>query len=404
MPAGNLLVIQGGGPTAVVNCSLAGILEEFKNIDLKKSKVLGALHSIDGIINEDLIDLGRIRSSAVNTLRNSPGAALGSCRRKMNEEDYGHIINVFEKYDIHYFLCIGGNGSMYIAHRVSQQAKEANYDLTVLGIPKTIDNDLDYTDHSPGFGSAARYMAATTRMIGVDVKSLPPPISIIESPGRNTGWLAASSALAKEEDFDAPNLIYFPETPFNLNSFLSDVENVFRKIKRATIVVSEGLKDEFGNYLGGTQSEASKDGVGRDLPGGAASYLAEKVSQVLKIRARSEKPGLAVRSAIEYVSKVDQEEAFLLGKKAVDLVLKGEGDIMTVLKRLDSKKYKCSIGSISLDKVSARERALPAGYRNESSNFVSQAFLEYCMPLIGGPLTSFPSIQKHKIVINNHYA
>jgi len=212
MAAGNLLIAQGGGPTAVINCSLVGVIDEAKRLKAKgPRKIIGALRSIDGLIEEDLIDLGKESGSLLKKIYNTPGAALGSCRRKMQEEDYGRILEVFKKYDVRYFLYNGGNGSMYTAHKINKLAVETGYELNVIGIPKTIDNDLAHTDHTPGFGSAAKFIAAATREIGWDIKSLPTPVSIIETPGRNAGWLAAASILAKQEDGDAPNFIYLPE-------------------------------------------------------------------------------------------------------------------------------------------------------------------------------------------------
>ncbi|MDE3056400.1 MAG: 6-phosphofructokinase, partial [Bacteroidota bacterium] len=194
MLTGNVLVAQGGGPTAVVNCSLVGVIEEAKRLRAKRVvKVIGALHSMDGIFSGNFIDLGKEQSSTLQRIYQTPGAALGSCRRKLQEEDYSRIIEIFKKYDIHYFFYIGGNGSMHTAHKLDQLSSDIGYDLTVIGIPKTIDNDLAFTDHSPGFGSAARYFASVTREIGLDVESLPPPISVIETLGRNTGWLTAAS-------------------------------------------------------------------------------------------------------------------------------------------------------------------------------------------------------------------
>lgn len=398
MAAGNLLVAQGGGPTAVINCSLVGVIEEAKRLKTKGiGKIIGARQSIDGLIDENLIDLGKENPSSLKQIYNTPGAALGSCRRSMKEEDYGRILEVFKKYDIRYFLYIGGNGSMHTAFKIEQLAQHIEYDLRVIGIPKTIDNDLAYTDHTPGFGSAARYVASVTREIGLDIKSLPTPVSIIETLGRNTGWLAAASSLAKEEEGDAPNLIYFPERPFMLDSFLADVEKVYGRYGRAVIVVSEGLKDESGLYLGGVKAEASKDGFGRNLPGGAASFLAEQISERLKLRARSEKPGLAARTSIEYVSTVDQSEAFLAGKAAVQYAVQGKSGVMITLKREDNIKYRCGISDIPLEKVAIAEKLLPVEFINSEGNYATAAFIEYCRPLIGKPIHTFPSLEGHKL-------
>ncbi len=397
MRAGNLLVAQGGGPTAVINCSLVGIIQEAKHSRTGQvRKIIGALHGVDGIIDDEMVDLGEETASTLRQLYRRPAAALGSCRRKMEESDYGRILETFRKYDIRYFLYIGGNGSMHTADRVDQLARSSGYELAVVGIPKTIDNDLAFTDHCPGYGSAARYFASVTREIGLDVEALPPPISVIETLGRNAGWLAAASSLAKEKEDDAPNLICFPERPLNLERFLSDVSEVYARIGRAVIVVSEGLKDESGSYLGGVKAEASRDGFGRGLPGGAAAYLAEQISEKLKIRARNEKPGLAARTAIEYVSAVDQKEAALVGKAAVRLVVKGNTGLMTTLDRKAGEKYRCVAGTVSLNKVAIAEKKLPDEFISSNGNYVTQSFLDYCRPLIGNPLLSFGSLTGRK--------
>jgi ATP-dependent phosphofructokinase / diphosphate-dependent phosphofructokinase len=399
MAAGNLLIAQGGGPTSVINCSLVGVIEEAARLNVE-GKVIGALQSIEGIINENFIDLGQESAANLKEIYNTPGAALGSCRRKMNEGDYARIVEIFRRYDIRYFLYNGGNGSMHTAYRVDEIAKSIGYELNVIGIPKTIDNDLAYTDHCPGFGSAARYIASLTHEIGWDVKSLPPPITIIEAPGRNAGWLAAASSLGKEKDDDAPNLIYLPEREFKLWSFLSDVETVYKRIGRVVIVVCEGLKDETGLYLGGVKAEASKDGFGRGLPGGAASFLAEKISENLKLRARSEKPGLAARAAIEYVSKVDQSEAYMAGIMAVRSAVHGKSGAMMTLEREEGNNYLCDIGEASLKDVAINEKLMPSDYINNEGNYITEAFLQYCRPLIGDKIKSFASLEGFKLKEN----
>jgi len=399
VPSGNLLVAQGGGPTAVVNCSLVGVIEEAKRAGVTKiNKIIGALNGVDGIIDEVLIDLRKELPSTLRKIYHMPGAALGSCRRTMAEEDYGRIVDVFSKYNVRYFFYIGGNGSMHTANKVAQAARDLGYSLAVIGVPKTIDNDIPHTDHSPGYGSAARYFATVTKEIGLDVESLPPPISVIETLGRNTGWLAAATSLAREQEEDAPNLIYVPERNLNIDKFLSDVSNVYDKLGRAVVVVSEGLKDEQGNYLGGIKTEASKDGFGRGLPGGAASYLAELISEKLGIRARSEKPGLAARTGIEYVSSTDQREAYLVGKMAVRFALEGKTGVMMTLVREDRKDYRCTVGYVPLEAVSAQERLLPNEYLNKNGNDVSGSFIRYCLPIIGGQVRSFASLARHKLI------
>ncbi len=398
MLSSNLLVAQGGGPTAVINCSLVGIVEEVRSAGRGKiGKVIGALRGVSGIIEEDLVDLGKETPATLRKICQRPGAALGSCRRKMSEEDYGRIVDVLRKYKVRYFFYIGGNGSMHTVQKVEQAARRVGYELAAIGIPKTIDNDLAYTDHSPGYGSAARYVASVTREIGLDVETLPPPVSVIETLGRNTGWLAAAASIAQLDKDSSPNLIYVPERPMSVNRVLSDVSDVFDRLGRVVVVVSEGLKDETGNYLGGTRGKASKDGFGRGLPGGAAAYLAEQISEKLKIRARSEKPGLATRTGIEYASAVDQKEAYLVGKSGIRSALSGESGVMMTLLRERAKNYRCTVGTVPLKAVAVTEKVLPAEFMNASGNFASEAFIDYCLPIIGGPVRLFPSLAKRRL-------
>lgn len=398
MSAGNLLVAQGGGPTAVVNLSLLGVVEEARKSGINRTgKIIGALHSIDGIMDENFIDLGRERPASLRNVAMKPGAALGSCRRKMAEEDYGRIVDILRKYDVRYFFYIGGNGSMHTVYKVEQIARSVGYELNAIGVPKTIDNDLAYTDHCPGFGSAAKYFASVTREIGLDVESLPPPVSVIETLGRNTGWLAASASLARENDGDAPNLIYFPERVFNLGSFLSDVSDVYDRWGRAVIVVSEGLKDKSGQYLGGVNARASRDGFGRDLPGGAASFLAARIAEKLKLRARSEKPGLAARTAVEYASSVDRKEAYLVGQQAVRAALKGKSGIMVTLERAKGDRYRCSVGEAPLESVAISEKLLPSKFINTKGNHVTTAFQKYLLPIVGDPIRAFAELSGYRL-------
>ncbi len=397
MTTGNLLVAQGGGPTAVINCSLVGVIEEAKHYQPQKIKyIIGSIGGMDGIIKENMINLGREKVSDLKQICQKPGAELGSSRREMKESDYGRILSVFKKYDIRYFFYIGGNGSMYTAQKIDELAKDLGYDLKVVGVPKTIDNDLVGTDHCPGFGSAARYIASVTREIGLDIKSLPTPISVIEVLGRNTGWLAAASSLAKEKEGDAPNLIYVPEKKFNLDIFLSDVKKAYKKLGRAVVVVSEGIQDEQGRYLGGIMTEASHDRFGRSLAGGAAAYLVEKISQHLQLRARSEKPGLAARTGIEYISKIDQTEAYGVGTTAVNHAVKKRGGVMMSIERKSGREYQYDIGNIPLKNAALSEKKLPDYFVNKEGNYVADSFRDYCRPLIGDPIRSFGRLSKYE--------
>lgn len=388
MLKGNVLVAQGGGPTPVINCSLAGVLEEARHAKAIK-KVLGAIHGVEGILAENTIDVSGTSEMIRRKLCRTPGAFLGSCRRKLVDEDYEKILSVFRKNDVRYFFYIGGNDSMDSADKINKLAEREHYDLEVVGIPKTIDNDLPCTDHCPGYGSAARYIASITHEVGIDIESLPPPITVIETMGRNTGWIAAAAALAKQSDDDAPHLIYVPERTVRDEKALADIEAVYRRLKRAVIVVSEGVKNEQGEYWGGIQSAATVDGFGHKLPGGAASYLAGLISASMKVRARNEKPGLCGRSSVAYASAVDQEEAFAVGRQAVRLAVKGKSGVMVTIERRRGTAYKSSLGEIELGNVANAEKMLPDEYISAEGNFVTGKFVDYCRPLIGGDLTRY---------------
>ena len=388
MIAGNVVIAQGGGPTPVVNCSLTGVLEESRR---KKTirKIFGALHGVEGILTENIVDLSALKGSHLRELSSAPGAFLGSCRRKLVVTDYQNIVSVFRKNDIRYFFYIGGNDSMDSADKINKLAESEGYDLRVIGIPKTIDNDLPFTDHCPGYGSAARYIASVTREIDIDVESLPPPITVIETMGRNTGWIAAAAALARESEDDGPHLIYFPEKPVWDEKVLEEVEAVYRRLKRAVIVVSEGVKNEQGEYWGGVKSAATVDGFGHNLPGGAASHLSGLISNRLNVRARNEKPGLCGRTSIAYASKVDQQEAYSVGKRAVKLAVSGKSGVMVTIQRRKGHPYKSYLGEADLSKVANEEKKLPDDFINAESNFVTDKFVKYSQPLIGGKITSY---------------
>jgi len=398
MPSRNLLVAQGGGPTAVINNSLLGIIEEASK-KREISGIYGALHGINGVLKEEIVDLKSQEEKILKGLRHTPGAALGSCRRKLTEKDYDRILDVLKAHNIGFFLYIGGNDSMETADKINKLAGDAGYSLSVIGVPKTVDNDLAYTDHCPGYGSAARYTAISTLELGIDNESLPTPITIIETMGRNTGWLVASTSLAKKRPDDAPHLIYFPEIKFSEEKFLSDVEAVYERLGRVVIAVSEGIKDESGEYLGASRREVTRDGFGHKLPGGASAYLADLISAKLNLRCRFEKPGLLARASICHVSKVDREEAYRIGKAAVRQALQ-EGGYMMTLEREEGEQYSCRIGTVELSKVANVEKPLPHDFINSNGNHVTEKFIKYASPLIGGPLPEYVHLKKTLIKKN----
>jgi 6-phosphofructokinase 1 len=390
------MVAQGGGPTPVINCSLLGVVEKAAKYSGVKG-IFGALGGITGVLEERMIDLRKERKSVLSGLVRTPGAALGSSRRKVDDEDCRQILSVFARYNIRYFFYIGGNDSMDTANKINVLAGVKGYDLRVIGIPKTVDNDLEYSDHSPGYGSAARYVATITREIGIDNESLSPPVCVIETMGRDAGWVAAASALAKEKPEDAPHLIYLPEREVNIETLLKDVKEMHARLGRTTLVVSEGIKDEAGEYLGAVKSEVLKDNFGHRLLGGSGAYIAGLITERLNLRTRYEKPGLCGRTSMAHASTIDRREAYMAGRTAVRYAKSGKTGYMVVLVRDREEPYHCSTGLVELGKVANAQKLLPDEFVSPDGNSATEAFRRYCLPLIGSPLSKYVRLGKYQV-------
>ncbi|MFH0965925.1 MAG: 6-phosphofructokinase [Planctomycetota bacterium] len=387
----NLLVAHGGGPTAVINASLAGVVEQALGETLLDG-IFAARFGIEGVLKDDLLDLRAENKRIWREVRRSPASAVGSCRRKLSDSDYERILDVFRAHEIRYFLYTGGNDSMDTADKIARLARAARYDICVAGIPKTVDNDLSETDHCPGYASAARFFAQATYDVGRDLESLPTPVSVMEVMGRNAGWLTAAAALARETELDAPHLVYFPEVAFEMDRFLTQVEDVYKRLGFVVIAASEGLKGKDGTPVYQTSLEAAADGFGHVLPGNVGQFLADAVSAKLRLRARSEKPGLIARTATYLVSDLDQTEAYRLGRAAVAYVLEGNsGDMMTIVREFDDP-YRSTIGSAPLSKVANVERKLPREFIGDDGVSVSAAFARYALPLIGAEIRRYPRL------------
>ena len=397
---GNLVVGQSGGPTAVINSSLCGVIQEaFRHPEIEG--IFGMVHGIMGVLKEEFIDLRRQDPRVIDGLKRTPSAALGSCRYKLSEEEYGRVLEVFKKYNIRYFIYIGGNDSMDTAHKVGELAKKEGYELRCIGVPKTIDNDLDGTDHCPGYGSVARWLAIATRDAGRDTEAIGvvDNVKIIETMGRNTGWITAATALAKDSEESAPHLIYLPERPFNKEKFLADVDRVYSKLGYCLITVCEGLKDEKGEYLVASSRAVDVDKFGHKQLGGVAAYLCDLIATELKIKARFDKPGTIQRNSILLASRVDLEEAYMVGAKAVELAVQGVTDVMVTLVRESNRPYRCTTGTVELEFVANREKKVPDEFINEEGNFVTEKFLEYVRPLIGDPLPEYVRLERIPVTI-----
>ena len=382
----NLLVAQSGGPTAVINNSLVGVIEEAKG-RREIGIVIGAERGIEGVLSEHLLDLSREAPETLAALRQTPSAALGTSRHKLKGDDLERIVEVFRKYDVGYFCYIGGNDSMDTADRIGTLALERGYDLRVVGIPKTVDNDLMETDHCPGYGSAARFVASTLRDAGLDTEAgaASTPVKIIEIMGRHAGWLTAASVLAREGRAGAaPHLVYVPERAVTVDGILADVERVVRRLGMAVVAVSEGIHDPEGHFLAATS--AAVDAFGHQQLGGVSAYLADQVTRATGLKARFEKPDTMQRASTCLISSTDAQEAYDVGAAAVRAALAGETAQMVTLVREPGAEYRVHTGLVPLSRVANRERHLPEAYMAGPEEGATEAFLDYARPLIGPPL------------------
>lgn len=382
MLKGNAIIAQSGGPTAVFNNTISGAIKRFME-KMPDCKIYGGLYGIEGILKENILDLSCQSQFFLDNLKFSPGAGLLSCRYKVKPEDHRKLIDVCKKYNIRYFFYNGGNDSMDTAYNTYLAAQELGYDMRIIGLPKTIDNDLVITDHCPGFGSAAKYLATTVMETGLDLMSVSTKnkVTIVEAMGRDAGWLAGAAALAKRDPEDAPHLVYLPEVPFSIDNFVEDVDRVYQEHGCAFVVVSEGVNDGKGHYVadGGT-----KDSFGHVQLAGAGETLKRVLEQRLGIKVRCNTPGTAHRSSLHFASKVDADEAFLSGQKGVDYALEGESGIMVTLDRISQDPYICIPGKAKLSDVANGVKKVPVDWIAPERNYVTQEFLDYVRPLIMG--------------------
>jgi ATP-dependent phosphofructokinase / diphosphate-dependent phosphofructokinase len=394
---GNLIIGQSGGATAVINASLVGTIEAaFQEGQI--NNIYGMLHGIEGFLKEDIIDLRQQSADILTGVLHTPSAALGSCRYKLQEHDPERVIDLLRKYNIRYLVYIGGNDSADTAQRLAEAARYVGYELQAISVPKTIDNDLPFTDHCPGYGSAARFIAMATMDSTLNTIAIPEhyPVKVIETMGRNAGWLAAASALGKRDDVDPPHIILMPEQAFNAQRYLEQVEAVYRRIGYVIVVVSEALRDEHGEPLGAV-GQAGNDAFQHPLLSGAAQYLVDLVKQHLNLRARFDKPGDLQRMASHSISHTDQQEAYLVGKMAVQALLAGESDKMVTLVRHTEPTYYCTTGLVTLAKIANVQQLMPAEFLDESKTMVTRAFYDYALPLIGEPLPQHTKLKMTRI-------
>lgn len=383
---GNCCVAQSGGPTSVINATLAGVITEALKQDDSIEEIYGGMNGIQGILQEEFVNLAEESQLVVRGLRYTPGPALGSCRFKLKkQEDYDKLFRIFEAHNIKYFFYIGGNDSQDTSLKIHEMAVARNFPLRVIGLPKTIDNDLPITDHCPGYGSVIKYVATTVRELSQDHGGMGNHdlVSIVEVMGRSAGWIAAGASLAKRKDHphDAPHIILLPEVAFNSQKFIAQVQNTLKSEKYCMIVVGEGLVDENGNYL---SASTKTDPFGHPILGGSADYLQGIIEEATGIKAKTTKLGYAQRCAAHCSSKADNDEAFMSGVAAVQAAVKGESGKMVTLLRSDSAEYKCETGLVDLKEIANQVKAFPIQWINEDGFSLNYQFHKYATPLING--------------------
>jgi ATP-dependent phosphofructokinase / diphosphate-dependent phosphofructokinase len=385
----NAFYAQSGGVTSVINASACGLIETARRHRGKIGKVYAGRDGIIGALTEDMIDTGKESAATIRALRHTPGGAFGSARYKLagidkNRAQYERLIDIFRAHDIGYFFYNGGNDSMDTAQKVSEIAVQMAYPITCIGIPKTVDNDLPITDCCPGFGSAAKYIAVSTREAALDVASMArtsTKVFVLEVMGRHAGWMAAAGGLAGEKAGDAPHVILFPEIEFDRERFLAKVKLCVEKYGYCVIVVSEGVRGADGKFLA---EAGTKDAFGHSQLGGVGPVVAQMTQEAFGYKFHWAVADYLQRSARHIASKVDVDQAYAVGKAAVELALKGRNAVMPVIIRKSSKPYRWGIGEAPLSAVANKEKKLPRNFITTDGFGITAAARAYLLPLIGG--------------------
>lgn len=385
----NLIVGQSGGPTAVINSSLYGVVSEGLLQD-SIGHVYGMVNGIEGFLAGRVLDFQEVfKGNDLEKLKTTPGAYLGSCRYKLpedlNDPVYPHLFQKFEELDIGYFFYIGGNDSMDTVSKLSRYAEKINSPIRVIGEPKTIDNDLVLTDHTPGFGSAARYVASTVREIVTDANVYETKsVTIVEIMGRHAGWLTAAGALARKYTGDNPLLIYLPETAFDQEAFLSKVQECFEKNPNVIVCVSEGIHDEKGTFICEYDNSVGTDSFGHKMLAGCGKYLENLVRSRLGVKARSVELNVSQRCSSAMMSAADQQEAVAAGQFGVRCALKGETGKMVSYVRDSNVPYRMRLGLEDVNLICNKEKTVPLEWISEDGSDITQDFITYALPLIQG--------------------
>lgn len=381
---GNLAVGQSGGPTVAINSSLCGVIQEALAHD-EIGEIYGMYRGIRGLLQDQFIDLRRQSPEVIEGLRHTPGAALGTVRYKVTPKDYERILEVLRQRNIRYLHYIGGNDSADTSWQLHKLAADAGYELHVIGVPKTVDNDLWATDHCPGYPSAARFVAMAVRDTGRDTEAMGPesPVKIVEIMGRNAGWLTAAAALAREKEGDAPHLVYVPERPVSVEQLVEDVKRCYEEREHVVIAMSEGAQEAPGKTLGEEYAPKEVDAFGHRMKGGVSDFVATLLTGQLGLKVRLDKPNYIQRSLMACASPIDLEEAYRVGRQAVKEAIAGRMEGMITLIRDPGPVYHCSLGVASLADIANREQMLPPEFMNRAGNYPTEAFLAYARPLIG---------------------
>ena len=395
--SGNLLVAQSGGPTAVINASIAGVIQQAGKHEVIE-EIYGGLNGILGILNEEIIDLQDETNRAIEGLKFTPAAALGTCRYKIDfkkkpeqaAKDMNRLFEVFQAHNIRYFFYAGGNDSQDTAHKIHEEAIKRGWDMRVIGVPKTIDNDLPHTDHCPGYGSVIKYNGASVMEIAIDVSSMATDdgsCCVVEVMGRSAGWIAAGAVLAKRQPDDAPHIILLPEIQLDEAAFLQRVQETVDKLKYCVVVVGEGLRNQAGKEIAADDTRV--DAFGHAVLSGAAEHLADLVSDKLQLKSRSVKLGYAQRAAGHFASATDVLEASACGEEAVKAAVEGKSGFMVKIVRVQSQPYKWSLGLQPLGDIANVEHLVPRDWISEDGFMPNEKFVEYARPLIEGEV-KFP--------------
>lgn len=390
----NAVVGQSGGPTAVINASLYGTVYEALNREDEIGTVYGMINGIEGFLNDQVMDMAPLEESKeLELIRTTPGSYLGSCRYKLpedlNDPVYPQLFARFEAYNIGYFFYIGGNDSMDTVSKLSRYAEKISSDIRVIGIPKTIDNDLVETDHTPGFGSAAKYVASTVREIAIDasVYDNKKSVTIVEIMGRHAGWLTAASALARKFEHDNPVLIYLPETDFDQDAFIEKVRTSLETTPNLVVCISEGIHDNTGTFICEYSNDVGTDTFGHKMLTGSGKYLENLVKERLGVKVRSVELNVCQRCSSSMLSKTDQKEAIASGAYGVKAALNGASGKMVAFERLDGDDYQIDYVLKDVNVICNQEKCIPVTWITADGSDVTEDFIRYARPLIQGEVT-----------------